>query len=114
MRLSPKAQKRARETIQKDNEFYEDIWNEREHVCAECGRDLGDQISKYFMAHIWGKGANANVFRWDKRNIVLLCPDHHNQLDCSDKTEMKIYPMVEETIMMLKLEDSERNKPPKF
>lgn len=90
-----------------DQKFYLEIWSERTHECKECWKNLGETMSRYFMAHILSKGSYPS-FRHDKRNIVLLCIDHHNQLDGKfegkTKDNMIIGKYLEEVRVMLKNE----------
>ena len=99
MKQSRKSQNKRAKTYRNDQAFFESVWDEREHVCAECGVHLGDNMSLYFMAHILSKGAYPS-FRHDPRNIVILCPSHHNQMDAQHdgktRHELKIWEEIEE------------------
>ena len=108
---------KAKQRFKKDQEFYEEIWNDRQHYCVECyangiNNHLGDELNRYFMAHIWSKGSN-NHFRHDPRNIVILCPNHHNQLDAKQdgktRHDMTIWPHLEDIITQLKKEYYDRS-----
>lgn len=73
-----------------DNQFYRQIWEEREHKCKECGRFLGDKLHHLFFSHHLAKGTYGKL-RHDPENIDLLCMEHHTQWDFGNKEMMKIY-----------------------
>jgi len=52
-------------------DLYWEIWEEREHICANCGYPLSRPIAHCF-AHIRSKGARPDL-KYDKDNIQLLC-----------------------------------------
>ena len=87
--------------ISDDDAFYLSIWDSREHVCAECGIYLGDQVTdengrviiRIYFSHILQKGGLYARFRRDPRNIDLLCGEHHAKWeDQTLRKTMKIYP----------------------
>jgi len=57
--------------MSKLKDLYAEIWEEREHVCANCGYPLSRPIAHVF-AHIRSKGARPDL-KFDKDNIELLC-----------------------------------------
>jgi hypothetical protein len=81
---------KALEQIKKDNEFYKEIWAEREHICEECGIHLGDVMNKVFMSHHLTKGSTPTL-RYDKKNLNLLCFGCHQNWEFGDKKKMRIY-----------------------
>ncbi len=85
-------------------ELFKEIWEERHHICEECSVMLPEFNVAYF-AHILGKGASPRN-RLNKNNIVLLCLEHHTQLDFGDKKKMKIFKKLLERIMELKRSES--------
>lgn len=56
--------------------FFEDIWNEREHNCQNCGRYLGNIIKSFFFDHLLEKSKYPE-FAHVKQNIFLVCADCH-------------------------------------
>lgn len=52
-------------------ELYKEIWDERPHVCANCGYPIREPIAHVF-SHIKSKGARPDL-KFDKDNIELLC-----------------------------------------
>lgn len=75
-------QGRSQEDITRDNDmgYYQEMWDEREHVCFETGKPLvGDALTLYFH-HILPK-AKYPQYRYEKWNIVLLHPDVHSQVE---------------------------------
>lgn len=97
----PKAMgKTTKVSIQEDDIFYLSVWENREHVCEECGTFLGDTvvnddgrvIIRIYFSHILGKNGMYARFRHDKRNINLLCGECHQKWeDASIRESMKIY-----------------------
>lgn len=81
-----------------------EIWEEREHFCAECGKHLGLLAAPIFFSHYLSKGSEP-ALRLDKDNIDLLCHEHHHQWDFGSKKGMKIY--NEERLQSLKLKAHE-------
>ncbi len=56
--------------------FYQEIWEEREHVSFLTGFPLSFSISNF--AHVLAKGHGKYPWmRWYKKNIVLLTPHEH-------------------------------------
>lgn len=56
--------------------LFMEIWEEREHVCAKCGKPLGDEPKAIFFSHIRSRGARPDL-KMDKDNIELLCSACH-------------------------------------
>lgn len=88
----------------------ETVWDLRsnemgECQCAECGCNLGSTFNPYNLAHVLGKGAN-KAMQSNIDNFILLCADHHHQLDNGVASGMKIYSEVQEIKRKLKLLDS--------
>lgn len=79
---------KALEQIKRDNEFYKEIWKEREHICEECGIHLGDVLNKAFISHILTKGSTPTL-RHDKDNVQIYCFFHHQQKEFGDFRSMK-------------------------
>lgn len=57
-----------------------EIWNEREHICENCKKYLGELPKAYMFAHIVPKSVD-NKNRLNKENVRLLCWDCHDALD---------------------------------
>lgn len=84
------------EIIKLDDDFYAAIWNNREHICYECGCNLGYKFKKWFAHHILPKKSFPE-YRHTPENIVLLCLIHHSQAeDDIDKTP-KVKALTEQT-----------------
>ena len=96
-----KITKKAQDTIKKDQEFYKEIWEERPHHCQECGIYLGMALKKEYISHILSKGAFPKL-RYDKKNINVLCFNHHQQWEFGKRNEMKISTKNETIISELK------------
>ena len=78
----------------KDNKFFEYVWKVRPHVCQECGREL-KEMKKWYMHHILSK-AKYPYFRHDERNILMLCYQHHNEIESATSApKLKVFPLQE-------------------
>ncbi|MEL7124527.1 MAG: hypothetical protein AAFO07_34155 [Bacteroidota bacterium] len=80
------------------------VWEENEDIdgrcgCSECGKSL--TFDRTYCAHILSKGAFPQ-FRTNPDNIIILCLECHTNFDCDLKSEMKIWPFIEERIFELK------------
>ena len=93
--------KKGRETMKKDTQFYEQIWNERPHRCEECGTSLGNVWQRIYFSHILTKGSQPTL-RHNKENINLLCAKHHIQWETGHKQAMRIYSKNRAIIQKLK------------
>jgi len=88
--------KRKRSMVLKDKkptgelDMFIKIWEERPHVCVECGKRLGDKLNVSYFSHRRSKGAYPEL-RLVKSNIDILCTECHHEWDFGDRTKMKIY-----------------------
>lgn len=67
-----------------ERELFLEIWNERRHICQNCGVVLGNVPRGYMFSHIRAKSIEPEK-RLDKENIRLLCWDCHYALDFRGK-----------------------------
>lgn len=74
--------KRTEEQVDKDtdDEFYSEVWNEREHKCFETNNPLTEEPLTLYFHHILPK-AKYPQYRHEKWNIVILHPDVHSQVE---------------------------------
>lgn len=63
-----------------DDEFYQEIWNERPHMCFETYQNLPSEPLTLYFHHILPK-AKYPQYRHEKWNIVILHPDAHSQVE---------------------------------
>lgn len=79
--------------VDKDLEFYKFIWKKREHICAECGKELKEfdiDLFHHLLPKKKGHGGYP-YFRHEEKNIVLLC----GKFGCHGKAESAIsYPKM--------------------
>lgn len=63
-------------------DLYKEIWDEREHVCANCGQSIPYPVVHNF-SHIRSKGARPDL-KFDKGNIEILCStvNQNNRRGC--------------------------------
>lgn len=63
-----------------DDEFYQEIWDERPHMCFETYQDLPSEPLTLYFHHILPK-AKYPQYRHSKWNIVILHPNAHSQVE---------------------------------
>lgn len=68
--------------------------------CSECGKWL--LFDRTHVAHILSKGSFPQ-YRCEPKNFIILCLEHHDQFDCVDRTDMKVWPYCEIIIQELKI-----------
>ena len=76
----PKKVKRYKKKATGEREMFLEIWDEREHICVHCGKNLGDEPKAHYFSHIKPKGLHPKL-RLVKNNIELLCMECHRQYD---------------------------------
>jgi hypothetical protein len=107
MKSSLEKKKEQGVSSKQDKEFYQQIWNERRHICYETGKFLGEKPSlpvSFYCHHILPKGLYPE-FRYKKWNIILVHPDTHAQIESNiDKC-----PRVKQLTEELKLKYDERS-----
>lgn len=71
--------------------------------CEECGKWI--KFSPFHMAHINSKGARPDL-RTTEDNILILCSDHHTQMDAQfegkTRNDLKILPKIKSIIQKYK------------
>lgn len=70
-------------------ELFLEIWNERPHVCENCGVPIFFRNRKEFVkkfSHVKSKGAYPEL-RLDKGNIQILCDTCHSLWEFGDREE---------------------------
>lgn len=63
-----------------DKLFYTEHWLSCPHLCEECGKSLGKQPLTLFFHHALPKQSYGQ-FRHTHENIIVLCPDCHQQAE---------------------------------
>lgn len=84
--------------IELDEIFYEECFNDSNHKCEECNKDLptefrdgeGNVIARFRYSHIIQKSI-APQLRRVRKNINHLCLSCHSRWEFGDKKNMKIY-----------------------
>jgi len=97
-----KVRKKSLEEIQENKELrsedlrvYNEVWNERSHICVSCGIGLGNELKTYHIEHCLPKSVYPQ-YRHDKRNLFLICLDCHTLKENSFPTE-KYAQIIKET-----------------
>lgn len=67
-----------------ERQVFLEVWDERPHLCENCGNELGNIPKNYMFSHIKAKSICSSL-RLDKSNIRLLCWDCHYALDFRGK-----------------------------
>lgn len=89
-------------------DFMKKIWSikfgsiEDNGRCEEC--DIPIKFAPAHCCHILSKGSRPDL-RLVEENIVILCFNHHQQLDFGDKKSLKIWDRLEATILNFKNSD---------
>jgi hypothetical protein len=92
--VMPRQSVKQKEIKAKDLIYYKQCFEYSHKVCEECNLQLGEKWDPYFVAHIITKKGDCPE-RWDTRNHVILCPEHHDQFDSKSRSKMKIYAETE-------------------
>lgn len=81
--------KEMKPIVDKDERFYRFLWNNRNHSCTECGKQL-KEFNKDIFHHLLPKFSHP-YFRYESKNIVFLC----GKFGCHSKAESAIeYPKM--------------------
>ena len=76
-------------------EVFMEIWDEREHVSAISGTDLGDTPKAIFFSHLLSKGAFPR-FKLKKENIWLVTAQEHMDWETGDRSHPKFKEKLKE------------------
>lgn len=82
--LKPKSKLKTKRKSTGEKELFCEIWNERMHLCSNCGVNLGKDAKTFHFAHIKPKSTYPQL-RLEKSNIKLLCYDCHYAYDFKTK-----------------------------
>jgi len=69
-----------KDLIEEDKLFYMEVWAASNERCYECGRKLSNPPSLLYFHHAMPKRLFP-ALRHVHENIILLCPDHHQQVE---------------------------------
>ena len=56
--------------------MFKEIWEERDHICINCKKELGEELNIQYFSHRVSKGRDAKL-RLEKSNIDILCCECH-------------------------------------
>lgn len=78
------------------------------YLCQETGVKLSKETVHFH--HAWAKGSfgKNHPFRHDVRNIIVLRLESHNKIHSSFASKMKVWPIQQKIIQMLKKEYYEK------
>ena len=82
-------------------ELYREIWEEREHRCANCAMYIPSPVVHNF-SHIRSKGARPDL-KYDKDNIEILCSSvnrYDRKTGCHELLHTNPDKFIERTIIM--------------
>lgn len=80
-----------------DGAFYLEIWQERAHICFECGKPIEGMMSNLYMHHVLAKKKSIHeyndysIYRHCKWNIVILDWPHHTSADADNAPKVYEY-----------------------
>lgn len=81
-----KSKPKSIKKIQKDKDqrtkdllFYQEIWNERPHICQSCDKYIHGELLTIYIEHVLEKGVERfKHLRYNKNNIQIICSECHN------------------------------------
>lgn len=96
---SQASKNRIGEAIRLDEEVYEKVFTNKDHMCEECGCELPDHfrdedgkvIARYQYSHIVPKSIATKEMRRDVCNFNRLCLSCHSEWENGDKESMNIF-----------------------
>ena len=94
--MSEPRKKKIMQQAKSDAAFYTGLQFARIHVCWKCKDYLGEQLSNYNFHHILEK-AKYPQFRYEPKNIILLCLHHHSECHQSKGKPEWYKDLIEET-----------------
>jgi len=87
-KITSKKLKEKQKLHKEDKLFYEEVWNERPHVCIKCLATLEDILNWSWMHHILFKGSRPyKHLRHEKRNVIILCQSCHGEAHYANPPE---------------------------
>ncbi len=96
----------------KDREFFQSIWEEREHFCFETGDYLGEEPLTLFFHHVLKRRLKRfEKYRYCNWNIILLRWDKHTNADNYMRATVKVKAYYEYLIKHLDEIESGKYKP---
>lgn len=97
-----------KEVIKANQYFYKYAWDNKPHICEECGIELY-YYSATYISHILTRGSHPEIAH-DIRNVNILCKRHHDKWEFGKRSKMRIYKKNKLIISILKNEYSYANK----
>lgn len=92
--------KEDKQLILLDKEFYLEHWLSHPQRCEECNKKLGKEPLTLFFHHALPK-RNYPQFRHTHENIIVLCPDDHQQAETDLDKVPKTKARTEQIIKLL-------------
>lgn len=105
LRVQIQTEKFGKDIKKARQRFFKWIWQQKEHVCEECGRPL-QFYSATFCSHILSRGAHPEK-ALDGRNINILCFQCHQTYEFGNRSTMRIYKKNQSIIEKLNFEYSQ-------
>ena len=84
----PKVSKKQRKVSDEDWAFWLEIWNERKHKSEVSGEELPREPMAWMFSHVLTKKAYP-AFRLNKKNIVLMTYQEHQDWEFGDRQDPK-------------------------
>lgn len=89
-----------KETFEQDKIFYAEVWAASPHICQSCGCNLGKEPLTLFFHHLLPKARYPHL-RHVPENIVIICPDCHQQTHSDLDKVPKVKARTEEAKRLL-------------
>lgn len=86
------------EAIERQKEFFMEIWERKSHYCQSCSKWLGKEPNLLFFHHVLPKHL-FKEFKYNEKNIVILCWNCHASIEngfCNEKLQNIIDDIKEE------------------
>jgi 5-methylcytosine-specific restriction endonuclease McrA len=90
-----KKKKIVKGRFENDKDFYQTIWESRDHICENCNTFLGNEPRTYHFDHTLEKSKFPDL-RYKEDNIMLLCLQCH-----SSKTNGYYSNLIKDRIKLL-------------
>lgn len=84
-----KTKSRKSKKVTGEKKIFIEIWEERDHICTNCGKSLGEEPFAQYFSHIKSKGSDS-VNKLNKDNIRLLCFECHFLCDFQGRKNLTI------------------------
>ena len=87
---NPEKVKATKLKSDQDERFFQYVWDNSNKCCTECGKVLGE-FKRWYVHHILAKATHP-YFRYEPKNVIILCYQHHNEIESAiSAPKLKVY-----------------------